>query len=149
MVSACRHHTARCPHSASYLRDIRLAAVTSNFDPEGEWLAISEVAGETDSSPSPTSGVFRGQVLLSADASASAKGDDAVWVRGGDEVVAAYYEPGGIDVISTYRAQVVFQTSTPQALPAESQWSLLSLTVVFALASAWQAHRRSGASERG
>ena len=34
MVSACRHHTARCPHSASYLRDIRLAA-----GPEG-YIAV-------------------------------------------------------------------------------------------------------------
>ena len=32
MGSACRHHTARCPHSASYLRDIRLVIVQTESE---------------------------------------------------------------------------------------------------------------------
>ena len=37
------------------------ASVTSTSDPTGEWVAIGEVAGETDATASPTSALFKGR----------------------------------------------------------------------------------------
>ena len=93
--------------------------VTSTSDLDGEWVAVSEVASETDSSPSATSGLFRGEVALSGDASFSGVGDGKVWVKGGDEVTATYHKPGGAQV-RTHRLQVV---SAPMPMPTHTATS--------------------------
>ena len=127
------------------------ASVTSTSDLVGEWVAIGEVASETDATASPTSGLFRGEVLMSSDSSALASGDGAVWVQDGDSLTASYYESDGAIIIGSHQATVDFPapppTPTPEApppaLPAGDWIPLIVLAGLLALAAAWGMRRRS------
>ena len=116
------------------------AYVTSTSDLMGEWAAISEVAGETDTGPSPTSGLYRGEVLLSGDASAADIGDGAVWVQDGDALDVTYYGPGGAAPVASHRAQVI----VPAQFPAVHLYALVLLAGLLASALAWRVMRTSG-----
>ena len=104
--------------------------VTSASDSDGEWVSISEVASETDADAgaSPTSALFRGQVLLGGSEAALAPGDGAVWVRPGDVVTVAY------------QVAVVSPTPIPFAtpVPATGWLYLVLLAGVFALGIGWR-----------
>ena len=89
--------------------------VTSASDAVGEWLPIFEVAGELDATPHPTSGILRGEVLLSGNPGAAAIGDGAVWARGGDSVTVTYFEQDGTTPIASHHATV--DTPTPADTP--------------------------------
>ena len=123
--------------------------VSSASDSDGEWVSISEVVSETDAGASPTSALFRGQVLLSGDDAALAPGDGAVWVQPGDVVTAAFYAADGATVIDAHQAAVLSPTPTPgptpvpvgTPVPATGWPYLVSLAGVFALVIAWR--RRS------
>ena len=115
----------------SFLATQHRAKVTSTSDTDGEWLAISEETGETDPTPSATSSLYRGQVLLSGDAASSASGDGSVWVQAGDVLTVGYYGADGVTVIDTYQADVVPAMPTP--MPAAGWIALVLLAGVFAL----------------
>ena len=78
--------------------------VYSDSDATGEWIAISEVASETDDTPAPKSGLFLGEVTLSADTDQA--GDGMVFVNPGDEVTVGYYQEDGNPLISSDTATV-------------------------------------------
>jgi hypothetical protein len=117
--------------------------VTSASDSDGEWVSISEVASETDAGASPTSALFRGQVLLGGSEAALAPGDGAVWVRPGDVVTVAYYGATGTAVVGAHQVAVVSPTPIPFAtpVPATDWLYLVLLAGVFALGIGWR--RRS------
>ena len=96
----------------------RVARVTSTSDPEGEWIDVSEVAGEANHRPASDTGLFRGEVFLLEDASAAEAGDNAVWVQGGDDLTATYYEPGGAQVIDSHELRGIVPAPTPTPTPA-------------------------------
>ena len=73
--------------------------VFSESDTTGEWIAISEVASETDDTPAPKSGLFLGETTLSPDTNQA--GDGKVFVSPGDEVTVGYYESDGTTLISS------------------------------------------------
>ena len=75
--------------------------VFSESDTSGEWIAISEVTSETDSTSAPKSGLFLGETTLSPDSQTSEAGDATVWVKPGDEVTVGYYEADGTTLISS------------------------------------------------
>ena len=110
--------------------------VTSTSDLMGEWGAIGEVAGETDAGPCPTSGLYRGEVLLSGDASAADSGDGAVWVQDGDALYVAYYGPGGAAPVASHQAQII----APAQFPAVYPYTLVLLAGLLASALAWGGH---------
>ena len=89
------------PHEQvdQYMATDRLARVHSPSDPGGEWAALSEV-GSGGASAAET-GLFRGAVSLSLDASAAASGDGVVLVTHGDRLTVAYHEPSGGAIIGT------------------------------------------------
>ena len=118
----------------TYEAGLHRADVRSTSDGGGEGVAISEVVGETDASPNPTGGIFRGEVLLSGDVAALAIGDGAVWVRPGDLVTGAYYEADGATVIDTHQVQM--SGATP--VPGVGVLSLVFVSAVFALAIGWR-----------
>ena len=126
------------------------ASVTSTSDLVGEWVSIGEVASETDPGASPTSGLFRGEVLLSADPAAMASVDGAVWVQDGDSLTVSYYESDGATLIGSHQATADFPapppTPTPEApppaLPAGDWLPLIVLAGLLALAAAWLTTRR-------
>jgi len=116
--------------------------ITSTSDLMGEWVAIAEVGSETDAGPSPTSGLYRGEVLLSGDASASESGDGVVWVRDGDALYVTYFGPDGAAPVASHQALVL----TPAQVPAMHLLALVLLAVLLAIALAWGIMRKSGGS---
>jgi translation initiation factor IF-1 len=91
---------------------LRRAKVTSTSDPAGEWVTVSEVVSATDSSPNPTSRLFRGEVVLSSNAATQGTAQDGVWVQVGDIVVVTYVDANG-DVVDNDTAAVPAPTPTP------------------------------------
>ena len=73
--------------------------VFSESDTTGEWIAVSEVASETDDTAAPKSGLFLGEATLSPDTNQA--GDGKVFVNPGDEVTVGYYEEDGTTLISS------------------------------------------------
>ena len=67
----------------SYDASAKRVRVFSESDPSGEWIAIAEVASETDASPAPKSSLFLGEVTLSPDPQSSEAGDGTVWGQSG------------------------------------------------------------------
>ena len=105
--------------------------VSSTADPEGEWIALTEVASEANSQPGPTSGLFRGETLLSADA--STVGDGSVWVQDGDVMTAAYFEGDGVTEIASHQASVQAVQPTPTPVPSVGLLALGLLAALLAL----------------
>ncbi len=117
----------------AYLDSDRRARVYSTSDQTGEWITIGEVVSEEDFSLSPSTGLFKGEVVLSGDSGAVASGDGAVWVQVGDTVTAIYYEADGSTVVSTHQAAVVpAPTPTPTPVSSAGRAGLLVLAVLFA-----------------
>lgn len=85
----------------SYDASAQRVRVFSESDTSGEWIAISEVTSETDSTPAPKSGLFLGETTLSLDSQTDQAGDATVWVQPGDEVTVGYYETDGSTLISS------------------------------------------------
>ena len=85
----------------SYDASAQRVRVFSDSDTSGEWIAISEVASETDSTPAPKSALFLGETTLSTDTQTNQAGDGTVWVQPGDEVTVGYYEEDGTTLISS------------------------------------------------
>ena len=75
--------------------DLRRAKVTSTSDPQGEFVTISEVASVGATTSSATSKIFRGSVLLSADAATQGTNNDGVWVQDGDVLTVSYLDADG------------------------------------------------------
>ena len=113
--------------------DDLIVRIVSTSDSDGEWVAVSEVVNETDSSPSTTSGLFRGQVELSGDAAASGVGDGAVQVEDGDTVTATYFEPGGVVAIDVHAVAVSASGPTPTPVPGAGVAALALLAGILAL----------------
>ena len=118
------------------------AGVTSTSDPGGEWVTISEVASETDSNSSPTSGLFRGEVAFSAHAAALDSANGIVWARPGDTLIVTYFGPDGETVLATDQVQVAAQS--PPSLPAADWVALTLLAGGFGLlGSLWMRRQRA------
>lgn len=152
----------------SFSSSDRVARVTSTSDPEGEWIDVSEVAGETDHRSASDTGLFRGAVFLLEDASFAGSGDGAVWVQGGDDVTATYYEPGGTQVIDSHELRGIVPaptptptpaptptptatpvpTPTPVPVPAVHSAGLVAMGILFVVAITWRL-RRSEDAARG
>ena len=107
--------------------------VSSTADPEGEWIALTEVTSEANSQPGPTSGLFRGETLLSADASTVGDGDVSVWVQDGDVMTAAYFEGDGVTEIASHQASVQAVQPTPTPVPSVGLLALGLLAALLAL----------------
>lgn len=90
----------------SYDVSAQRVRVFSESDTSGEWIAISEVTSETDSTPAPKSALFLGEATLSTDSQTNQSGDGTVWVQPGDEVTVGYYEEDGTTLISSDTAMV-------------------------------------------
>ena len=147
----------------SFSSSDRVARVTSSSDPDGEWISVSEVASETDFRSSATSGLFRGGVFLMGDANFAGAGDGAVWVQGGDDVTATYYEPGGTSEIDSHRLRSVVpapkptptptltptptRTPTPVPVPAAHSAGLLAMGLLFVAAVSWRLRRPDGVAD--
>jgi hypothetical protein len=123
-------------HSA----DERRVKVASGSDPEGEWLSLSEVVSGSDASPSPTSHLFRGEVLLSVEAASVGEGDGAVRVQPGDTVIVTYYEHGGLEVQSSHEVAVGFSGVD---LPVGGSLALLAMAIGY-VAARVRGFRHSG-----
>ena len=80
----------------AYDAESKRANITSMSDPEGEWAALREVAGETNSMPSATSDLYIGKVRVSRDSGNKGSGDGSVWVPSGDSVSVAYLDDKGV-----------------------------------------------------
>ncbi len=118
--------------------DIRVAeshraSVTSTSDAGGEWVTVREVLSETDTAASPTSGLFRGEVLLSPDIAAAATGDGAVWALPGDSLTVRYYDSDGATVIDSHQVHVDLPP-----VPASGWLSLSVLAGILAVVLAWR-----------
>jgi hypothetical protein len=136
----------------AYSASNRRARVYSTSDPDGEWVGYSEVASEMDASANPTSDLFRGEVSLSGNPSASANGDGSVWVQNGDTLSATFYEADGANSIASDTATVYSPTPTvspaatstatpgPAAtpVPAAGRLALILLGGSFALLLVWR-----------
>ena len=147
----------------SFSSSDRVARVTSSSDPDGEWISVSEVSSATDYRPSVTSGLFRGGVFLIGDAKFAGSGDGAVWVQGGDDVTATYYEPGGANEIDSHRLRSVVPaptptptpeptatptpTRTPVPVPVTHSAGLLAMGLLFVAAVSWRLRRSDGVAE--
>ena len=70
----------------------RRARVYSSSDREGEWVAIREVASETNNSPAAASNLYRGEIEISEDPASLAPGDGHVRVRSRSRLSVAYYD---------------------------------------------------------
>ena len=114
--------------------DERLARVVSGSDPEGEWFSLAEVVSGSDASASPTSHLFRGEVLFGMGAASLGQGDGAVWVQPGDTVTVTYYEQGGIEAVSSHEVQVRFVVA---GVPAADPLALFAAALGFAAVGAW------------
>ena len=115
----------------TYTAESRRVKVTSTSDPDGEWVAFSEVAGTDDVAPHVTSGLFRGDVTPSTDQAADASGDGSVWVKGGDELTIAYYGEGGAELYSdtiTVGRREPTSTATPTPTPTPTPTSTATPT---------------------
>ena len=122
--------------------DERRVQVVSGADPEGEWLSLAEVVSGSDASPSPTSHLFRGEVLLSVEAASLGGGDGAVRVPPGDTVTVTYYEHGGFEVLSTHEVSVGFAGGD---LPVGVSLALLAAAIDYAEARVWGFRYSGGA----
>ena len=71
------------------------ARVVGKSDADGEWVAISEVMSEADSSPSATSNLFLGKVSVSSDSQMAGAGDGVVYAKSGDHVSVSYLDEDG------------------------------------------------------
>ena len=127
----------------SFLATQHSARVTSTSDIDGEWVAIREVASEINASPSPTSGLFRGGVLLREDIAVSGFGDGVVYVQPGDSLTVTYFDADGSTVLDTYQVRIdpPESSQTPTAVPFASWLSLVLLSVMFTIMMARQRHR--------
>ena len=104
----------------SYTANDHRVRVHSASDPDGEWVAISEVTSESDATASPTSDLFKGEVPLSGNNAASGSGDGAVWVQSGGMLTVTYYEADVVTVIASHQASIVSvpaPSPTPNASP--------------------------------
>ncbi len=79
----------------SYEADDRRAKVVGESDAAGEWVAISEVVSEADSSPSATSNLFFGKVSVSSDSQMAGTGNGVVYAKSGDHVSVSYLDEDG------------------------------------------------------
>ena len=68
------------------------AKVTSVSDSVGEWITITEVMGVGNTMPGPQSNLYHGSVMLSDDSSATASGDEEIYVRDGEEIKVTFYD---------------------------------------------------------
>lgn len=93
VVATFNHHVVDSWNGQD--EDLRRAKVTSTSDPQGEFVTISEVASVGDTTGSATSNIFRGSVLLSADAATQGINDDGVWVQDGDVLTVSYLDADG------------------------------------------------------
>ena len=112
--------------------------VTSTSDVVGEWLAVTEIASEVDSSPEPSSGLFKAAATLSAESTALAPGDGAVYVQAGDDVALAYYDSGG----SWLDGQTATVAATPK-VPVAGVLGYAVLAAMFATGITWNLRRRT------
>ncbi|MDP6402492.1 MAG: hypothetical protein QF467_02965 [SAR202 cluster bacterium] len=123
----------------AYLDSDRRARVYSTSDQTGEWFSIGEVVSEEDFSLNPSTGLFKGEVVLSGDGGAVGSGDGAVWVQVGDTVTAVYYEADGSTVIATHQAAVVpAPTPTPTPVSSAGRVGLILLAGLFVAAVLWR-----------
>ena len=102
-----------------YGADARRAHVMSRSDDDGEWVAIREVASESDASPSAESGLFRGTVRMSKNPDASANGDGVVWLPDGEQLRMEY-----LDGLGNVRATLTTSrppSPTPVARPTATK----------------------------
>ncbi len=120
-------------HAASEQR----AKVTSTADPDGEWIAVSEVTSEAEASPDPTSGLFRGEVLLDTGETASNPGDGVVRVRHDEDTLTVTYFDANGQVIASDTIDV--EAITP--IPATSTLALVLMAGLFTLVIAWRLRR--------
>ena len=148
----------------SFSSSDRVARVTSSSDQEGEWIDVSEVAGEADHRPASDTGLFRGNVFIIGDDRFAGSGDGAVWVQGGDDVTATYYEPGGTSEIDSHRLRSVLPAPTPTPTPAPTATptptptpvpvpvthsaGLLAMGLLFVAAVSWRLRRSEDAVRR-
>ncbi len=104
-------------HAADlYASSTMRAKVTGMWDPEGEWISITERAFGAATATS-TSGVFRGAVELSSSSDVQGPGDGRVWVQGGDTVVVTYYDANG-NIIDTDSRQIPGTSQVPKPTPS-------------------------------
>ena len=130
-----------------YPAESHRARITGTADPGGEWVTLSEVASETDSSPSPTSGLFRGEVALSGHVAALDQGNGIVWARPGDTLTAAYFGPSGETVVAADQVQVA--TPTPAVLPSVGWVAIAMLAGAFGLLGWLRASGRGAVKPTG
>ena len=118
--------------------------VFSESDSSGEWIAISEVASETDASPALKSSLFLGEATLSPDTQTNQAGDATVWVQPGDEVTVGYYEEDGATLISS---DAVMVEAPP--VPGVTGVGLAVLAGLLAAAAAFRVLRSERARSLG
>ena len=128
----------------SYDSSAQRVRVFSDSDSSGEWIAISEVTSETDSTPAPKSGLFLGETTLSTDSQTNQAGDGTVWVQPGDNVTVEYYETDSTTLISSDSAMV---EATP--VPGVTGAGLVVLAGLLAAAVAFRILRSGRARSLG
>lgn len=103
----------------AYESNARRARVSSSSDDDGEWIAIHEVASESDVSPSAASGLFRGTVRVSESPDANAKGDGVVWLADGEQLRVEYLD--GMGNVKATLATSRPPSPTPAAQPTATK----------------------------
>ncbi|MCL0054856.1 hypothetical protein M1N56_03175 [Dehalococcoidia bacterium] len=88
----------------------KIAKVTSTSDSTGEWISISEVTASGSVTPDDEADFYKGSVIISDDAGATAEGDGSVWVADGDTLTVSYYGPGTSPSDTTDNATVIDST---------------------------------------
>ena len=89
----------------------KIAKVTSTSDATGEWISISEVTASGSVTPDDQADFYRGSVIISDDAGATADADGQVWVADGDTLTVSYYGPGTSPSDTTDNATVIDSTT--------------------------------------
>ena len=123
-----------------YLPIDGLTIVSSTSDAEGEPVGLREVAGEDDEADSPDSGVFLGHVDLSDSPDATANGDGAVYVKGGDILTVRYLDGGEVQIAEA-QATVQGISPTPTPIPAAGTVASVALALSLAAILAWKLTR--------
>lgn len=117
-----------------YAADERLMRVASGSDPAGEWVSLAEVVSGSDANSSPTSHMFRGEVLISMEVASMGQSDGAIWVQPGDTITVTYYEQGGTEAVSSHEVQVRFVVA---GVPAAGPLALFAAAFGLAAAGSW------------
>ncbi len=92
--------------------DQNRARVTSSSDGIGEWVTLTEVSAVGATTTHPTTGIYRGEIKLSANASDASLKEGLLGVRDGDTLTVSFYNSDHTTLIDDDTATIDGQKPT-------------------------------------